>query len=268
VTTARTSRLDAEVLAEADPTARVSRVDVEALSQAPSKARTSRLDAEVLAQAAAKARLSRLVVEVLAPNMRIYERTGTDTATLTGDVGAGDVAWQARSGSEGLTPPSESVGKSSLLSRTGSDTAPAGDQVEKSVIKTRSATDAVAGPADQATGTVHTRFVRFGYEILAPPTDEVVHTTYITGFRPSFEPPGRRLVQVQPQKVPRSRTTQNWSADVQVSKPKPYTKDRPVMVDFGGFGFTTGGIAHNLCESDAEEVFAPVFAPEEMPDGS
>lgn len=52
-----------------------------------------------------------------------------------------------------------------------------------------------------------------------------------------------------------------WSSDVPVSKPIP-TTDRPIMVDFGGFGFTTGGLAHNATQDDLDAIFFPLFAPE------
>lgn len=54
-----------------------------------------------------------------------------------------------------------------------------------------------------------------------------------------------------------------WAADVPVSQPEPLGK-RPAMVTFeGGFVFTTGGIAHDLTPTQAEEVFTPTYAPGE-----
>lgn len=52
-----------------------------------------------------------------------------------------------------------------------------------------------------------------------------------------------------------------WSCDVPVSRPVPPDDDQPVMVDFGGFGFTTGGIVHNLTSVDVERIFIPTYAP-------
>lgn len=56
-------------------------------------------------------------------------------------------------------------------------------------------------------------------------------------------------------------TTLAWSSDVPISQPVPETK-RAVAVNFGGFGFTYGGITHNLTEVEAEAIFLPTFAPE------
>jgi hypothetical protein len=52
-----------------------------------------------------------------------------------------------------------------------------------------------------------------------------------------------------------------WASDVRVSQPEP-PEDRPVQVDFGGMGFTTGGIAHNISEADREEIFSPHYSPD------
>ncbi len=54
----------------------------------------------------------------------------------------------------------------------------------------------------------------------------------------------------------------SWASDVPVSMPVPYRPDEPVVVDMGGFGFTLGGVAHNISEADVEEWMTPVFAPE------
>jgi hypothetical protein len=50
-----------------------------------------------------------------------------------------------------------------------------------------------------------------------------------------------------------------WATDVQISQPVP--PENPILVEFGGMGFTAGGMAHNLTESDREELFRPTFAP-------
>lgn len=50
-----------------------------------------------------------------------------------------------------------------------------------------------------------------------------------------------------------------WAADTPISQPIPPTK--PVLVDFQGFGFTAGGMCHNITEGESEELFLPLFAP-------
>lgn len=59
---------------------------------------------------------------------------------------------------------------------------------------------------------------------------------------------------------------QPWASDVRVSQPIAPTSDMPVLVDFGGAGFTAGGPAPALSEADAEEWFTPPIGPEEVPD--
>jgi hypothetical protein len=61
-------------------------------------------------------------------------------------------------------------------------------------------------------------------------------------------------------------TSDYWGTDTPISMPEPPT-DRPVVVDMGGFGFTTGGITHNLTEEDREETFSPFFSPEGYREG-
>jgi hypothetical protein len=56
-----------------------------------------------------------------------------------------------------------------------------------------------------------------------------------------------------------------WASDVQVSQPSGPPSDRPILVDFGGFGFTTGGVAHNLTEAEREAIFTPFFSPQGLP---
>ena len=52
-----------------------------------------------------------------------------------------------------------------------------------------------------------------------------------------------------------------WAADGPVSQPEPLS-DRPALVSFdGGFCFTSGGIAHDLTATQAEEVFTPTYGP-------
>jgi len=56
-------------------------------------------------------------------------------------------------------------------------------------------------------------------------------------------------------------TSMSWSSNTPISRPVPETS-RKVAVDFGGFGFTTGGITHNITAVEAEAIFLPTFAPE------
>lgn len=56
-------------------------------------------------------------------------------------------------------------------------------------------------------------------------------------------------------------TTDNtWSADVKVSMPKPIQQG-DALVDMGGFAFTVNGLAHNITQSDLEEISSPTFSP-------
>jgi len=56
-------------------------------------------------------------------------------------------------------------------------------------------------------------------------------------------------------------TTMSWSSDVPISRPV-VEEERVVVIDFGGFGFTTGGITNNISDVEAEAIFLPTFAPE------
>lgn len=54
---------------------------------------------------------------------------------------------------------------------------------------------------------------------------------------------------------------QPWACDAPISMPTP--PKRPIMVSFdGGFGFTTGGIAHDMSQAQKEELATPFFAPD------
>lgn len=55
----------------------------------------------------------------------------------------------------------------------------------------------------------------------------------------------------------------NYGADGMISLPSAPTTDLPMLVDLGGsgFGFTAGGICHNITESQLEELRTPSFAP-------
>ena len=52
-----------------------------------------------------------------------------------------------------------------------------------------------------------------------------------------------------------------WSSDGEVSQPLPPEDGRRILVDFGGFAFTSGGICHNISEEEREAIFQPTFAP-------
>lgn len=52
----------------------------------------------------------------------------------------------------------------------------------------------------------------------------------------------------------------DWASDVAISMPVP--PSGPVLAELGGFGFTLGGIAHNLTEGDVDALGTPFFAPE------
>lgn len=53
-----------------------------------------------------------------------------------------------------------------------------------------------------------------------------------------------------------------WASDVKISMPVPPKVDQPVLIDLGGFGFTAGGLAHNVSKADVEEIFTPFFTPD------
>lgn len=64
------------------------------------------------------------------------------------------------------------------------------------------------------------------------------------------------------QSSPPTRRPRNaWASDVPVSRPRG-VDPRSVMVRFGGFAFSNQGLIPDITESDAEEVFSAVFAPE------
>jgi hypothetical protein len=50
-----------------------------------------------------------------------------------------------------------------------------------------------------------------------------------------------------------------WAADTPISMPLP--AQYPILVDFGGFGFTEWGLQHNLNYAEWEELIQPDFAP-------
>ena len=58
-------------------------------------------------------------------------------------------------------------------------------------------------------------------------------------------------------------STPSWGSDVPISLPTAPTADLPMIVDLGGsgFGFTAGGICHNITSADLEELATPTFAP-------
>lgn len=53
-----------------------------------------------------------------------------------------------------------------------------------------------------------------------------------------------------------------WASDTPVSQPEPMENSLPMLVDFGGVGMTSGGLAHSLTQADIEDVFTPFYAPE------
>lgn len=57
-------------------------------------------------------------------------------------------------------------------------------------------------------------------------------------------------------------TPNNWATDVPTSMPVP-VEQWPGMpkVDLGGFMFTINGIAHDVTESELEDIYTPRFAP-------
>ena len=57
-------------------------------------------------------------------------------------------------------------------------------------------------------------------------------------------------------------TQEHWATDTPISFPEPPPSDTPVLVDFDGFGFTSGGIVHNLSGADLEEMVTPTFSPQ------
>lgn len=55
---------------------------------------------------------------------------------------------------------------------------------------------------------------------------------------------------------------ETWASDTIVSMPEPVPEEYRVLVDFGGFGFSAGGICHNITSSDIENMYYPTFGPE------
>lgn len=58
------------------------------------------------------------------------------------------------------------------------------------------------------------------------------------------------------------RRTSIWATDTAVSQPEAVDPGQPILVDLGGIGFTSGGLAHVLTNVDLEEIFTPHYAPE------
>lgn len=52
-----------------------------------------------------------------------------------------------------------------------------------------------------------------------------------------------------------------WASDTKPSMPAPVQSDNPIRVPFKGFGFTAGGIAHDISEVEVERRSIPTFAP-------
>jgi hypothetical protein len=57
--------------------------------------------------------------------------------------------------------------------------------------------------------------------------------------------------------------SKQWACDGPVSQPEPPAEDRPAIVMFGGFAFSSGGITHDINAVDIEQTFTPTFAPGE-----
>ena len=55
---------------------------------------------------------------------------------------------------------------------------------------------------------------------------------------------------------------ETWASDTLISRPEPPNPEMPVLVDFEGFGFSMGGLVHNISETEIEEMFLPTYAPE------
>lgn len=57
--------------------------------------------------------------------------------------------------------------------------------------------------------------------------------------------------------------TPDWGSDVPISLPSAPTTQYPMLVDLGGsgFGFTAGGICHNVTAADLEELAVPPYSP-------
>jgi hypothetical protein len=157
------------------------------------------------------------------------------------------------------------AGSQGAYSRTGTDEVSGTDVPTSYVRAPRSGSESVPPPTDTATGTLQRLFVRFGVEILPAPADHVVrYTRLAVQAQPGGTLPTLRTIRPNEARAATS-PIRVWSSDVPVSQPVPYDHAQPVLVDFGGFGFTTGGIAVNLADADLEAVYAPWYAPEAAP---
>jgi len=97
-------------------------------------------------------------------------------------------------------------------------------------------------------------YQRTGSDSIAPPLD--LPSTVIRAGVPTAPPASRTRVTVyRSEEGAMSREPRSWRSDAGVSRPTPPPPSRPVLVDFGGFGFTAGGIAPNLSEADMESLF-------------
>lgn len=54
---------------------------------------------------------------------------------------------------------------------------------------------------------------------------------------------------------------ETWGADTMPSMPMPTKPDQPILVSMGGFGFTAGGITHDINQDEWEELVTPLWAP-------
>ena len=63
-------------------------------------------------------------------------------------------------------------------------------------------------------------------------------------------------------------TIQHWAADCPVSLPGGPPEGRTVEVDFGGFGFTTGGICMPITEAYKQDLISALLTPPFIPQSS
>ena len=59
-----------------------------------------------------------------------------------------------------------------------------------------------------------------------------------------------------------AQPTNDWGGDTSPSLPEALHRSR--CIDMGGFVFTDGGIAHDLCQAEVERLRIPPFAPPEF----
>lgn len=265
MTTSRDARESVEALGQGTAKARTARESVESLGQGSPKARTARGSVEALGQGTPKARTARESVEVLLHPVNVYNVSTADSVAGTTDTVSFDLLYAIRATADSTDPPGDTASIVGAYSRTGTDGVSGTDVPTSYVRAPRSGSESVPPPTDTATGTLQRLFVRFGVEILPAPADHVVrYTRLAVQAQPGGTLPTLRTIRPNEARAATS-PIRVWSSDVPVSQPVPYDHAQPVLVDFGGFGFTTGGIAVNLADADLEAVYAPWYAPEAAP---